>query len=89
MSEIVGKIEGFDVLYIPEKDVLFCKNTTVPYKHMKQLLIDREVDRAEIKNEMMATIDSNIVTLGCLTTSLENCENINKEIKKFKLWQKS
>ena len=29
MSEIVGKIEGFDVHYVPEKDILFCKNTAI------------------------------------------------------------
>lgn len=27
MRQIVGNIQGYDVIYVPEKKILFCKNT--------------------------------------------------------------
>lgn len=82
---VVGSIEDHDVIYVSEKDILFCKNTSVPYNKMRGVLIDREYDRCEIKNDLIATIsDTGMVSLGCLTTTLENCIEINKEIKKIK-----
>ena len=35
MSQIVGKIEGFDVHYVPEKDILFCKKQVMKMKDSK------------------------------------------------------
>lgn len=83
-QEIVGSIEGNDVVYIPEKDILFCKNTTIPYKQMKYVLFEQHKERVVLKKDLMFSLSENIVTLGCLTTTLENCENINKKIKKIK-----
>ena len=83
-QEIVGSIEGYDVIYIPEKDVIFCKNTTIPYKQMRYILFEQRTDRVQLKKDLMFYLDKNIVTLGCLTTTLENCEYINKNIKKIK-----
>lgn len=31
MRQTVGNIQGYDVIYIPEKRILFCKNMAVPY----------------------------------------------------------
>lgn len=84
-QHIVGEIEHYDVIYVPEKDIIFCKNTTVPYKLMKAVLIDREMDRVEIKSDLVASINKEIVQLGCLSTTVENCESINKQIKKIKI----
>jgi hypothetical protein len=84
MSIVVGKIEEYDVLYIPEKDVLFCKNTTVSYDLLKAALIDRKFDRTQLKADLVLSVDSEIVTLGCLNTNLENCESIYQTIKKIK-----
>ena len=82
---VVGSIEDHDVIYVSEKDILFCKNTTVPYTKMREVLIEREYDRCEIKHDLIASIsDTGMVSLGCLTTTLENCIEINKEIKKIK-----
>ena len=81
---IVGKIEGHDVIYVPEKDILFCKNTTMPYKVMRLALLDSPVDRLELKSDLVMTVDHGIVQLACLTTTIENCIEINKQIKKVK-----
>ena len=81
---VVGSIENYDVIYVSEKDILFCKNTTVAYDKMRAVLIEREYDRCEIKSDLIASISNDMVTLGCLTTTLENCIEINKEIKKIK-----
>lgn len=81
---VVGKIEEYDVYYLPEKDTIFCKNTAVPYDKMRIVLIERKYDRAQIKADLEAFIDGGLVELGCLTTTVENCEEINKNIKKIK-----
>lgn len=26
---VIGEIQGYDVIYIPEKDIVFCKNTAI------------------------------------------------------------
>ncbi len=83
-EEIVGKIEGYDVIYIPEKDILFCKNTTMPYKVMKAALLDSPIDRMELKKDLTMTVSEGIVQLACLTTNIENVKEINKNIKKIR-----
>jgi hypothetical protein len=83
-EEIVGKIEGYDVIYLPEKDILFCKNTTMPYKVMKAALLDCPVDRLELKEKLTMTVSEGIVQLACLTTNIENVKEINKNITKIK-----
>ena len=86
MSEIiVGKIQDHDVIYIPEKDILFCKNTTMPYSVMRAALIESPVDRLELKSDLIMTqSDNGIIQLACLTTNIENIKEINKQIKKVK-----
>jgi len=83
-EKIVGKIEGYDVIYLPEKDMLFCKNTTMPYKVMKAALIDDPLDRLNLKKGLTMTKDGSIIHLACLTTNIENCIEINKKNKKIK-----
>ena len=43
------------------------------------------MDRVEIKSDLVASINKEIVQLGCLSTTVENCESINKQIKKIKI----
>jgi hypothetical protein len=83
-QEIVGKIEGYDVIYLPEKDLVFCKNTTMPYEAMKVSLFDNPLDRLKLKKDLTMTKDGCIVHMACLTTNIENCIEINKKIKKIK-----
>ena len=78
---VVGEIEGYDVLYIPERDIVFCKNTTIPYKVLKRILFEDTVDRVELKKDLMFYSNKNSISFGCLTTTLENCKLINKNIK--------
>ena len=85
-QEIVGSIEGNDVIYIPEKDILFCKNTTIPYKQMKYVLFEQYKERVLLKKDLMFYSNKNSISFGCLTTTLENCKLINKNIKKHKKW---
>lgn len=87
-NHIVGSIEGYDVIYVSEKDVVFCKNTSVAYDKMRAILINRECDRSQIKKDLVVSVCDNSVALGCLTTTLDNCSKINKEIKKIKRWEK-
>lgn len=85
MSVKVGKIGIYDVLYIPEKDIIFCKNTTIKYPLIRKI-IKSSLDRTEIpEKELVIIKDNNIIHLGCLTTTLENCENISREIRKYKI----
>jgi hypothetical protein len=83
-QKIVGKIDGYDVIYIPDKDMLFCKNTTMPYLTMRKALIDNPIDRMKLKNGLMMQNSNEIVKLACLTTTIENCRQINLNIKKIR-----
>lgn len=85
MSIKVGKIGIHDVLYVPEKDIIFCKNTTIKYSIIRKI-IKGSFCRTEIpEKELVIIKDNNIIHLGCLTTTLENCENISLEVRKYKI----
>lgn len=79
----VGKIQDWPVQYIPERRVLFCKNTAISLDKIELMLrssLSRERDEA--KNLTIVKLD-NIVQFGCLTTTLDNVENIRKNIKNY------
>lgn len=81
---IVGKIQGYDVLYLPEKDYVFCKNTVLPLCIMKDALRNG-LDRVEItEKNLVILFNENTVDMGCLSTTKENLRNIAKEINRFK-----
>jgi hypothetical protein len=79
----VGTIEGWPVEYIPEKDIVFCKNTAVPLKVIERMLassLDREV--YEKKNLSIVKLEG-VIYFGCLTTSTSNVREIKENIKKI------
>ena len=81
---IVGNIQGYDVVYSPEVDYVFCKNTALPLCIMKDTLRNN-LDRVEITKKNLAILfNENTVDMGCLSTTKENLYNIAKEINKFK-----
>ena len=85
MSIKVGEIGIHDVIYIPEKDIVFCKNTTIKYPIIRKI-IKSSLERTEVpEKELVIIKDNNTIHLGCLTTTLENCENISREIRKHKI----
>lgn len=84
ITHIVGIVDGHDVLYLPDRDLIFCKNTTISYQVLRGALIKRETDKLPLKSNLTLLVDGEIVTLGCLTTNLDNCRNIYNEIKKIK-----
>lgn len=81
----VGEIQGYDVLYVPEKDVIFCKNTTLSFPLIERI-VRGSMDRTSIpEKELVIIKDDNIVHLGCLTTTMQNCLDIRKQVNKLKL----
>lgn len=81
---VVGEIQGHDVIYIPEKDYVFCKNTVLPLRVMLDLLKDN-TDRTEIPDKnLVITLSGNIIDMGCLSTTKENLYSIKKIISKLK-----
>lgn len=81
----VGEIQGHDVIYIPSKDVIFCKNTSVKFSVIEKI-IRSNLERSEIPEKNLTIIkDNGIVSLGCLTTTMTNCLNIRKRVKKQKV----
>jgi hypothetical protein len=84
MGNIVGNIEGYDVIYIPEKDCIFCKNTLVPFQAIRKCL-SKDIDRFEITEKQLSVrIYNTSIEFGCLTTSVENCKNIQRQVNKIK-----
>ena len=81
----VGEIQGHDVIYIPSKDVIFCKNTAVKFSVIEEI-IRGDLERGDIPEKNLTIIkDNGIVHLGCLTTTMENCLNIRRRISKLKV----
>ena len=76
----VGEIQNYPVLYIPEKDVIFCKNTTVHYKDIKAAIYKSSLEREEIDGKLTVTKSNGIITLGCLVTTLTNISKIRDAI---------
>ena len=80
--EVVGKIQGYDVIYIPEKQLVFCKNTTIPLKVILEILKSKEQKTYIPAKKLWITKDSDIISFGCITTTMNNINNINKQIIK-------
>lgn len=85
MSVKVGEIQGYDVIYVPEKDVIFCKNTTLSFPLIERI-VRGSMDRTSIpEKELVIIKNNNTVHLGCLTTTMENCLEIRKQVNRLKL----
>lgn len=81
----VGEINGNEVIYISDKDIIFCKNTAVKFPVIEYIIKNRE-DKGEIPEKNLTIIkDNEIVHLGCLTTTMENCLNIRRKVNKLKV----
>ena len=81
----VGEIQGYDVLYVPEKDSIFCKNTLLSFPLIERI-VRGSMDRTSIPEKDLVIIkNDNVVHLGCLTTTMQNCLDIRKQVNKLKL----
>lgn len=85
MKHVVGEIDGYDVIYIPEKDTIFCKNTTLKFPLIERIIRGNQ-ERTNIPDKNLTVIlDNGIVNLGCLTTTVENCLEIRRKVNKLKV----
>lgn len=81
MRHIVGDIQGYNVVYIPEKDIIFCKNTTIKREAILQA-INSKLDRVSIEEKNLTICkDRNLIVLGCLNTTKQNINNIIRNIE--------
>lgn len=84
MERIVGNIQGYDVIYVPEKDMIFCKNTIVRYVDLNRALFKSTLDRECVQDKLSVVKDKDIVYLGCLTVSRDTILQIKSNIKQIK-----
>lgn len=76
MRKIIGNIQGYDVIYIPEKQILFCKNTAVPQKFLEEAVYGN-LERYNIpQKNLVIRKDGSIIEFGCLRTTMEHAKNI-------------
>lgn len=87
-QERVGTIQGHDVIYVPERDQIFCKNTAVSFPLIERIVRGSTMRETIPEKELTITKDNGIVSLGCLTTTMENCLEIRKNVNKLKLQKK-
>ena len=81
---LVGTIEGYPVIYVKQRDVVFCKNTAVKHSILKKIW-DSTEDRHKIEEKSLTIVkDTHFIMLGCLTTDHDNCKSILKNIKRIK-----
>lgn len=85
MQYKVGEIQGYDVIYIPERNQIFCKNTAVNFSTMEKIIRGSTMRETIPEKDLTITKDMGIVTLGCLTTTMENCLSIRRKVNKLKL----
>ena len=83
MSKVVGSIDGYDVIYVEGKNVIFCKNTALPFPLIKRIIRGGLCRETIEEKNLTITQDGSIIQLGCLTTTRENCEAIIKEVNKI------
>ena len=83
MRKVVGSIDGYDVIYVEGKNVIFCKNTALPYPLIKSIIRGSECRTTIDDKNLTITQDGSIIQLGCLTTTRENCEAIIEEVNKI------
>lgn len=76
----VGKIQGYPVLYIPSRRLLFCKNTIVPLDKMKEVLRSNTAKHRIERSNLSITKFGGTIELGCLTTTIDNLKSIEKYI---------
>lgn len=88
MQHKVGSIEGYDVIYVPERNQIFCKNTAVNYSLIERIILGKKMRETIPEKDLTITKDIGIITLGCLTTTMENCLNIKRNVNKLKLKSK-
>lgn len=82
--EVVGKIQNHDVIYVAERDQIFCKNTSVNYPLIERLVRSGMSRESIPEKKLTITKDNGVVSLGCLTTTMENLLNIRKNVLKIK-----
>lgn len=80
----VGEIQGYPVVYIPEKDSIFCKNTIVKYPIIERIILSSHEKEEIPEKNLTIQKEKNIVHLGCLTTSKSNLLAIKRQVYKFK-----
>lgn len=85
MKHKVGEIQNHDVIYIPERNQIFCKNTAVNYSLIERIVRGSTMRETIPEKDLTITKDMGIVTLGCLTTTMENCLAIRRNVNKLKL----
>lgn len=80
----VGTIQSYDVMYVPEKDMVFCKNTICRVSDLKKA-ISSPLNREYIEEKDLSIVkDNGVIYFGCLTTSKQNVQEIEQEINKLK-----
>lgn len=85
MKYKVGEIQSHDVIYIPERNQIFCKNTAVNFSTIERIIRGSTMRETIPEKDLTITKDMGIVTLGCLTTTMENCLSIRRKVNKLKL----
>lgn len=90
MSKIaVGIIEGYPVLYIPEKDCVFCKNTVVNRKLIQTLIDSPNLKETVVEKSLTISKHPTEIYLGCLHTNRENLSEIERNINNILLTKKA
>lgn len=85
MEHIVGSIGSYDVIYVQEKDTIFCKNTAVKFPIIEHIVTKSQNERNEIPEKNLSITKMNgTVQLGCLVTTMDNCLSIRRKVNKIK-----
>ena len=81
---VVGEIQGYDVIYIPEKDIVFCKNTAIKLSVLDKAVKSHTISSTIEEKNLTITKDNGTLCLGCLTTTLDKYRAMKRKISKLR-----
>ncbi len=84
MRQVVGNIDGNDVIYNTEDETVFCKNTELPYKLLRKVF-DSSLNRVKIKDDLYYIDHGFNMSIGCLKLDKNKYKEMINNIEKIKL----
>lgn len=60
---VVGEIQGYDVIYIPEKDIVFCKNTAIKLSVLDKAVKSHTISSTIEEKNLTITKDNGTLCL--------------------------
>jgi CRISPR/Cas system-associated protein endoribonuclease Cas2 len=83
-KHVIGNIGGNDVVFTKDTDMVFCKNTELPYRILRKVF-DGSLSRVKIKDDLYYVDHGTKASIGCLEITKEQYKQMVVNIEKIKI----